>query len=588
MKIKALTGMEKEWVNKIPGNSSEVKELAAALNIGNVLANLLVQRDIKTFEQSRMFFRPALTDLHNPFLMKNMGLATERLLSALRKNENILIYGDYDVDGTTSVAMVYSFLKLRYSNLAFYIPDRYSEGYGISKKAVDFAFDNNISLIIALDCGIKAIEKVEYAKTKNIDFIICDHHTPGNILPEAAALLDPRQPGCEYPYKDLSGCGVGFKFLQALTMNSDYQWDELIKFLDLVVVSIASDIVPLNGENRTLAHFGLIQLNEAPCNGLKSIINLAGIENKNITIDDIVFKIGPRINAAGRMKSGNKAVELLTAKDDHVAREIGDVINVFNNDRKNIDRLITGEALKMIADDSLYAERKSTVLFNPEWHKGVIGIVASRLIETHFRPTVILTESNGFATGSARSVPGFDIYQVVEACSDLLENFGGHMYAAGMTMKLENVELFKNRFDELVSQNITQAQLSPKIEVDSLISVKEIDGKFCRILKQFQPFGPDNMSPVFMARNLVSNGSVKVVGPHKEHLKMEVFSEDAHHHVFQAIAFQQSHHYNLISCGIRFDACFTIDENEFRGNTTWQLNIKDLKTREDTDYSLKP
>lgn len=575
--------MGKEWILKDQGERREVENLSSALNINTVLANLLVQRGIKTFEQSRIFFRPELSDLHNPFLMKDMGLATERLLTAIRKNENIMIYGDYDVDGTTSVAMAYSFLSQRYSNLSFYIPDRYSEGYGVSRKSIDFAYDNNISLIVTLDCGIKAVEKVAYAKSRNIDFIICDHHMPGGIIPEAEAILDPKQPGCNYPFKELSGCGVGFKLLQALTMQSDYEWEELLKFLDMVVVSIASDIVPITGENRILAYYGLKQLNLDPCFGLKSIIKIAGIEKKDITIDDIVFKIGPRINAAGRMKSGNKAVELLIANDDHLAREIGDVIDVFNNDRKNIDRLITREAIKMIADDEHYTERKSTVLFNREWHKGVIGIVASRLIETYFRPTVILTESNGFATGSARSVPGFDIYQVVESCSDLLENFGGHMYAAGMTMKLENVDSFKKRFEELVSISITSSQMAPKIEVDSVISIKDIDDKFCRILKQFQPFGPDNQSPVFMAGNLVSNGALKTVGPHKEHLKMEVFSEDAHNHTFQAIAFNQAQHYNLINCGIRFDACFTIEENNFRGNSSWQLNIKDLKTKEDND-----
>jgi single-stranded-DNA-specific exonuclease len=575
--------MKKEWILKNPGQENDVHNLAAALNIDNVLANLLVQRGIRTFEQARVFFRPSLSDLHDPFLMKNMGCGIERLLTAIRKNENILIYGDYDVDGTTSVAMVYSFLKMRYENISFYIPDRYSEGYGISKQSIDYASGNNISLIIALDCGIKAIEKVRYAKSKNIDFIICDHHTPGDAVPDAAALLDPKQPGCGYPYKDLSGCGVGFKFLQALTMKSDYEWEHLLKFLDLVVVSIASDIVPINGENRILAHHGLRRLNEDPCFGLRSIIKLAGIENKSISIDDIVFKIGPRINAAGRMKSANKAVELLIANDGLIAGEIGDIINDFNNDRKNIDRIITSEAIKMIAADSFSEERRSTVLFNAEWHKGVIGIVASRLIETYFRPTVVLTASNGYATGSARSVPGFDVYQVVEACSDLLENFGGHMYAAGMTMKLENVEAFKKRFEDLVSHSITVAQQSPRLEVDSLISIKEINGKFCRILKQFQPFGPVNMSPVFMARNLVSNSSVKLVGPYREHLKMEVFSEDAHDHVFQAIAFQQSDHYNLLSCGIPFDACFTIDENEYRGTTTWQLNIKDINPKDYTD-----
>lgn len=574
--------MEREWIIKEQIDKEEVMHLAGALGIDFTVAKLLVQRNIKTFEQARVFFRPELSDLHDPFLMKDMGLAVERILTALRKNENILIYGDYDVDGTTSVALVYSFLKIRYDNLAFYIPDRYSEGYGVSKQAIDFAADNNITLIIALDCGIKAVEKVEYAKSKNIDFIICDHHMPGDKIPGAVAILDPKQPDCNYPFKELSGCGVGFKMLQALAMNSDYEQEKLLRFLDLVVVSIASDIVPITGENRILALFGLRQLNEDPCFGLKSIIKIAGIERKEITIDDIVFRIGPRINAAGRMKSGNKAVELLTAHDDHVAKEIGDVINVFNNDRKHIDRQITQEAIRMIAADGGYNDRRSTVLFNPEWHKGVIGIVASRLIETYFRPTVILTESNGFATGSARSVPGFDIYQVIEACSDLLENFGGHMYAAGMTMKLENVPLFQTRFEELVNQNITPSQLTPKVEIDSVISLKDIDQKFCRLLKQFQPFGPDNMSPVFMAGNLVTNGSMKMVGPTKDHLKMEVFTEDAQDHVFQAIAFQQSSHYKLLNLGIRFDACFTVEENLFRGNSTWQLNIKDIKTREDS------
>jgi single-stranded-DNA-specific exonuclease len=573
--------MGKEWIIKDQGDANEVADLASALKITTSIANLLVQRNVKTYDQARGFFRPSLDDLHDPFLMKDMGLATERILSAIRKNENILIYGDYDVDGTTSVALVYSFLKLRYDNLSYYIPDRYAEGYGISFKAIDHAAENNISLVIALDCGIKAVEKIAYARAKKIDFIICDHHMPGDTIPDAAAILDPKQPGCNYPFKELSGCGVGFKMLQALSGKSDYSNEMLLKFLDLVVVSIASDIVPITGENRILAHYGLKQLSSDPCFGLKSIIKLAGINNRDITIDDIVFKLGPRINAAGRMKSGNKAVELLVAHDDHLAKEIGEVINVFNNDRKDVDRQVTIEARKMIASDRAYHERRSTVLFNPLWRKGVIGIVASRLIETYFRPTVILTESNGFATGSARSVPGFDIYQVVEGCSDLLENFGGHMYAAGMTMKLENVPHFKKRFEELVVQNITLAQLAPKVEIDSEISIKEIDDRFCRLLKQFQPFGPENLSPVFMARRLVDKESVKLVGPHKEHLKMEVFSEESHAHVFSAIAFHQADHYNLIRLGIPFDACFTIEENTFKGKTNWQLNIRDIRTRED-------
>ncbi len=573
--------MEREWILKEQGDSNGVGKLASELNIAPALANLLVQRGIKTFDQARVFFRPELEDLHDPFLMKDMGIATERILTAFRKNENILVYGDYDVDGTTSVAMVYSFLKLHYPNISFYIPDRYSEGYGISKKAIDFAADNNVSLIIALDCGIKAVEKIEYAKSRNIDFIICDHHMPGDTIPEAVAILDPKQPGCNYPFRELSGCGVGFKLMQALTINSDYKMEELLRYLDLVVVSIASDIVPITGENRTLAHFGLKQLNEDPCRGLRSIIRIAGIEKKEISIDDIVFRIGPRINAAGRMKSGNKAVELLIAQDEALAKEIGDVIDDFNNDRKNVDRQITQEAIRMIAADNNYDDRRSTVLFNPDWSKGVIGIVASRLIETYYRPTVILTESNGMATGSARSVPGFDIYQIVEACSDLLENFGGHMYAAGMTMKLENVELFRKRFEELVSGTITPDQLSPKIDVDAIISLSDIDNKFCKILQQFQPFGPENTSPVFKSEKLVAGTGIKIVGPTREHLKMEVFSEDDPGHMFQAIAFHQAEHYKIISLGIPFDACYTVEENVFRGNSSWQLNIRDIKTRED-------
>lgn len=575
--------MEKKWVLKTKGDPGEVKELASALGVGTILANLLVQRRIRTFEEARMFFRPKLSDLHDPYLMKDMDKAVERINGAISKKENILIYGDYDVDGTTSVAMVYSYLKLYSPNLSFYIPDRYSEGYGISIKAVDFASEKNISLIIALDCGIKAVEKVSYASAKGIDFIICDHHMPGEKIPEAYAILDPKQPGCSYPFKELSGCGVGFKLLQALTISSRFSTDQLLKFLDLVVVSIASDIVPITGENRTLAYLGLKQLNEDPCFGLKSIIKIAGIENKDISIDEIVFKIGPRINAAGRMKSGNQAVELLIAHDDHMAGEIGDIIDDFNNDRKSVDRQITQEAIEMITEDPDFKERKSTVLFNPGWHKGVIGIVASRLIETYYRPTVVLTRSNGFATGSARSVPGFDVYQVVEACSHLLENFGGHMYAAGMTMKLENVTLFRERFEEIVSQNISDSQLFPSIEIDSVISLKDIDQKFCKILKQFQPFGPENNAPVFKSENLVTNSNINKVGPGRDHLKMEVFSEDSVEHTFHSIAFQQSKHYELLNLGIRFDACFTIEENRFRGNSNWQLNIKDIKTKENPD-----
>ncbi len=572
--------MEKKWVIKEQGTAEEVNKLASQLGIDTVLANLLVQRNIKTFDQARLFFRPDLKDLHDPFLMKDMNKATERILSAFRKNEKILVYGDYDVDGTTSVALVYSFLKKFYSNLLYYIPNRYTEGYGISYEGIEFAEQNNVGLIIALDCGIKAVEKIEYAKGKNLDFIVCDHHLPDEKLPPAVAILDPKQSDCHYPFKHLSGCGVGFKLLQGISLKNGIPFQELIPFLDLVVVSIASDIVPITGENRILAHFGLKQLNENPCSGLKSIINISGLDSKEIAIDDIVFRIGPPINAAGRMKSGKKAVELLVAHKDDLAREIGDAINIFNNDRKNVDRRITQQAIKMMASDNDFFSRKSTVLYNPKWHKGVIGIVASRLIETYFRPTVVLTESNGLATGSARSVPGFDLYRVMENCSDLLEDFGGHTYAAGMTMKVENVPLFRERFENEVSKTITPDQLVPKIEVDSFISLDKITPQFFKILRQFQPFGPENMSPVFMTENVVDNGTIKIVGPTKEHLKLGLFSENNPRVVFPAIGFNQAHHYNLINAGMPFDLCFTIEENNFRGKKNIQLNIKDIKTRE--------
>ncbi|MBN2611925.1 MAG: single-stranded-DNA-specific exonuclease RecJ [Bacteroidales bacterium] len=568
--------MSKVWKIKENGHDDIIVKLASELNINKILATLLVQRGIRTFEQARTFFRPSLNDLHDPFLMKDMDKAIERIDKALAQGEKILVYGDYDVDGTTSVAMVYSFLKKFHDKLDYYIPDRYLEGYGISYKGIEYAALNKIKLIIALDCGIKAVDKIQYAKERGIDFIICDHHTPGEKIPEASAVLDPDRPGCDYPYKHLSGCGVGFKMLQAYCTTHKLSQEQLHEYLDILAVSIASDIVPITGENRTLAYFGLKRLAEYPRIGLKTIITMAGIENKPITIEDIVFKIGPRINAAGRIESGRQAVELLIAETPDIALLHCEKVNTFNQTRRNIDKNMTDEALKEIEHLGL-KYKYSTVLYNPSWHKGVVGIVASRLIETYYRPTIVLTESNGWAAGSARSVPGFDLYEAISKCSDLLENFGGHRYAAGLTLKPDNITLFRDRFEKAVSQSITPEQLIPQVEIDTELNLKDISGKLFNILKQFEPFGPENMNPVFFAENVVDNGKGRVVGTGEEHLKLCLVQEDGPYNVFDAIAFNQSQHYSKISKGIGFDIAFSLNENTFRGNTSIQLNIKDIK-----------
>ncbi|PKP39404.1 MAG: single-stranded-DNA-specific exonuclease RecJ [Bacteroidetes bacterium HGW-Bacteroidetes-15] len=567
--------MKKRWTYKAAGNPSTVEGLMSSLGIDRVLATLLVQRGIETFEQAQKFFRPKLENLYDPFLMKDMQEAVARIDKAIESNEKILVYGDYDVDGTTAVALVYSFLKMRYSNMGNYIPDRYSEGYGISYMGIDFASEHGYSLIIALDCGIKAVEKIEYAKEKGIDFIICDHHLPGDQIPKAVAVLDAKRADCTYPFKELSGCGVGFKLMQGYCIKNGISLDELYPLLDLVAVSIASDIVPVIDENRILTFFGLQHLNKSPSRGLKAIIKLAGIENHDIAIDDIVFRIGPRINAAGRMESGKSAVDLLCAEDDSIAFEMGSVVNSCNNDRKNVDRIITQEALRMISTNPALQKTKSTVLFNPEWHKGVVGIVASRLIETYFKPTVILTESNGLATGSARSVPGFDLYQAVEACSDLLENFGGHMYAAGLSMKVENVPIFKERFERYVDEHIEPDMLIPQIDIDSDLNFCDITDKFYRILKQFQPFGPGNMSPIFVTENVYDAGDSRLVGNDKEHLKLSLIQED-NPRVFQGIAFQMADHFKGIQKGSSFSICYSLTENIFRGISSLQLRVRDI------------
>ncbi len=568
--------MEKRWIIKNTGNKKDIEHLSEVLNINKILANLLVQKDIHDYDTAKAFFRPELSRLHDPFLMQDMDKAVKRLGEAIETGEKILVYGDYDVDGTTSVAMMYSFLKEYNSNINYYIPDRYDEGYGISYKGIDYASENEFNLVIALDCGIKAIDKIKYANKKNIDFIICDHHNPENEIPEAVAVLDPKRPDCNYPFKDLSGCGVGFKLIQAFAQKFDIEDYKIFELLDLVVVSIASDIVSIIGENRTLAYYGLKKLNTNPSSGLKSIIEIAGIQGKKIDISDIVFKIGPRINAAGRIESGEKAVELLVSSENEDIGQLTEQLNVNNNTRKNLDRNITLEALQMIEENEDLKNRKSTVLFNPEWHKGVIGIVASRLIESYYRPTVVLTKSNGFATGSARSVLGFDLYKAIDKCSYLLENFGGHKYAAGITLKLENVDAFRECFDQVVIEQLVPEQLIPQIEVDCSIDFQEIDAKFFRILKQFEPFGPDNMKPVFLTQSVLDTGYAKLVGADHKHLKLTLFDQSSRNK-YNAVGFNMPHHYPIIKSKKTFDICYTIEENHFRGSVKLQLMIKDVK-----------
>jgi single-stranded-DNA-specific exonuclease len=572
--------MEKKWVIKDRGDYAVIKRLAEALDVSEALANLMVQRDIRTAEEARAFFVPDLSYLHDPFLMKDMNVAVERVATAIKKNEKILVYGDYDVDGTTAVAMMYSFLKEQYSNVEYYIPDRYKEGYGVSLKGIDYGYQNNCKLVITLDCGIKAVEKVKYARTKGLDVIICDHHYPGDEIPKAVAVLDPKQPSCSYPYKELSGCGVGFKLIQAYSRIHGMGFDKIAHYLDLVAVSIASDIVPLTGENRVLAYYGLRQLNESPRTGLREIIKEAEI-SRSLSIEDVVFKIGPRINAAGRMEAGSKAVELLISSDSRVATGISKEINNFNIERRNVDRTITTEAMRMISEDQRRMNAKTTVLYNPSWKKGVIGIVASRLIETYYRPTVILTESNGFATGSARSVQGYDLYQAIEACSDLLESFGGHMFAAGLTLKKENIKPFIERFEKYVKGTITEDQLIPRVFIDSELSFSEINEDFFNILSKFQPFGPENMSPVFVSRNVTDSGTGRMVGSNGEHLKLDTIqASSGSSRTFPAIAFNQADQFEYIRRGLPFDICYSVEMNEFRGNRNLQLNIKDIRLPE--------
>ncbi|MDD6641484.1 MAG: single-stranded-DNA-specific exonuclease RecJ [Bacteroidales bacterium] len=575
--------MINQWIfnSLTPEQKTDQAALSEALGVGRILSQLLVQRGINTFDEAKKFFRPDLNDLHDPFLIKDMDKAVDRLNNALSQKEKILIYGDYDVDGTTAVALVYTFLSHYTNTLDFYIPDRYNEGYGISYKAIDYARDNGFSLIIALDCGIKAVDKVAYAKTLGIDFIICDHHTPDNRLPAATAVLDSKRDDCTYPYKHLSGCGVGFKLMQAFAQDNGIDFAQLKPLLDLVAVSIASDIVPITGENRVLAYYGLKQLNENPCAGLQGIIDVCKLSSKELTISDIVFKIGPRINASGRMHSGYEVVELLVSRDPEFVREKSSAINDYNDERRDIDKRTTDEAKSQIDSQIDLNNRHSIVIYNAEWSKGIVGIVASRLCEEYYKPTVVLTKANGFVSGSARSVPGFDLYSAIDSCRDLLENFGGHTYAAGLTLTEENLDAFVQRFEQFVAENIQTEQLTPQIEIDAEITFSELTPKFFRILKQFSPFGPGNMKPVFCTRRVFDyEGNSRPVGRGQEHLKLELVDASCEN-VMNGIAFRMSDFNEPLKALNPLDICYTIEENNFNGNTTMQLMIRDIKLSEE-------
>lgn len=572
---------ECKWILKEPADPDKVTRLATEVGIDRVLAELLVKRGVETFEEARSFFRPDLRNLHDPFLMKDMKEAVERLHRAILTGEKILVYGDYDVDGTTAVALVYSFIQRFTKNVDFYVPDRNDEGYGVSLKGVDWAAENGFRLIITLDCGIKAIEKTRYAAERGIDMIICDHHLPDSELPAAVAVLDPKREDCSYPFDDLSGCGVGFKLVQAYSQCYGIDFESLIPLLDFLVVSIASDLVSVVGENRVLAHYGLKQLNESPRAGLLAMITLSKLEPGHVTIDDIVFKIGPRINAAGRMETGRLAVELLTATNVDEAMLIGEKINENNNERKSIDREITQEALEMVQNEKCLTWQNATIVYNPNWNKGVVGIVASRLVEAFYKPTIVLTKSNGFVTGSARSIQGLDLYEAIENCSDLLENFGGHVYAAGLTLKEENLPEFSRRIDEFIGNHITEEMLTPVVVLDTKLDFARITPKFFRILKQFQPFGPGNNNPLFLTENVYDDGNGRKVGAGGVHMKLDLIQESQPYHRISAIAFNMSDFYEYIKAGNPFDVCYSIVENYYRGTSTIQLRVKDMHERDE-------
>ncbi|MDB5123299.1 MAG: Single-stranded-DNA-specific exonuclease RecJ [Mucilaginibacter sp.] len=566
--------MNKRWAVRDNADEDEVNSLAAALNMDVVLSKMLVQRGIRTYEEARYFFRPDERHLHDPFLMADMEKAILRIEKAIASGEKILVYGDYDVDGTTAVSVVYGFFKDYHPNdkIEYYIPDRYNEGYGISTQSIDYAESNGFTLIIALDCGIKSVDKIAYANAKGVDFIICDHHLPGAELPAAIAVLDPKRVDCGYPFKELSGCGIGFKLIQAYAEKNDIPFEKVSRYLDLVAISIACDIVHINGENRVLAHLGLQKINTNPCIGVKMLMEVAG-KTSNYTISDVVFLLGPRINAAGRIDDAKHAVELLSTCDEATARQKGLLINVKNTERKGHDMQITDEALGMIDNDKVLISRKSTVVFNENWHKGVIGIVASRLTEKYYRPTIVLTRSNGHVAGSARSVLGYDLYEALCGCSDLLIQFGGHKYAAGLTMHPENVEAFSNRFEEVVSSTIKPEQLVQQILIDAELRLSQIEPKFFRILNQFAPFGPENMAPVFLTKNVYVSGNAGLVG--ENHLRMVVIQQGSPG--FSCIAFNHGEYLSKIKKDVPFDICYAIEENIWQERRTIQLNIKGIR-----------
>jgi len=559
------------WTLKTAPNKKKVNQLSNDLSIDPILASLLVQRNIDSFKKAKEFFRPSLEDLHDPFLLKDMDKAVSRIEKAIIDNENILIYGDYDVDGTTSVSLVSSYLKTITNHIATYIPDRYDEGYGISYQGIDFASDNNFSLIIALDCGIKAIEKVSYATQKNVDFIICDHHKPGDEIPKALAVLNPKRVDCTYPYKELCGCGVGFKLVHALASKRDQTIEDIQQYLDLVATAIAADIVPITGENRILTYYGLEVINSNPRNGIKAIIHQ--INKKKLTITDVVFIIAPRINAAGRIKHGNYAVELLTEMNYEAALDFAASIEKFNLERKELDKKITYEALQQI-ESANEKEKFSTVVYSENWHKGVIGIVASRLIESFYRPTLVFTKSGNKLAASARSVRGFDVYEALNECSEFIEQFGGHKYAAGLTLDPKNYSAFKNKFEEVVKATIDKKLLIPEITIDLELELSEITPKFFRILQQMGPFGPQNMKPVFKTTSVRDNGYGKTVGADKSHLKLSII-DGADKKTYNAIGFGLGNKIKSIKGD--FDIAYSLDENEWKGNTSIQLILKDLK-----------
>jgi len=564
--------MEKRWVLASSCNDDTVITIAEQLNIDRSLAQILVQRNICSFDQAKDFFRPELEQLHNPFLMKDMDVAIERIEKALANHEKILIYGDYDVDGTTSVALAYSFFSKLTPHIEYYVPDRYTEGYGISTAGIDYAKENNFSLVIALDCGIKSIDKIDYANNLGIDFIICDHHLPGSELPRAIAVLDPKRTDCEYPFKELAGCGIGFKLAQAYTQKHHLPKECYLQYLDLVMVSIAADIVPIVGENRILAYHGLKKLNTNPCEGLRALMEVSG-KTENYTITDVVFTLGPRINAAGRIDHAKYAVAMLLCQVDGNALEQSVEINLKNTERKTYDQDITREALALIGNSEALINRKTTVVFNENWHKGVIGIVASRLTEKYYRPTIVLTKSNGHVAGSCRSVVGFDLYEALSGCAHLLDQYGGHKFAAGLTMQQDNIDAFADKFEEIVSGSITEELLTPMIRLDAEIELSQINGKFYRVLAQMGPFGPENMAPIFVSHHVYLAQQAMAVGTN--HLKINIKQQNSS--IFEGIAFGLAEFEKLLQPKVPFSVCYTIEENVWREKKRLQLNIKGIK-----------